>query len=342
VNMKYGRDQELESDLYGMRYMKGAGYDPQGAVDLQQTFVRLSNERGAKSGLFDRLFSSHPPSQERVEKNRATAAQLGSGGIIGEKEYQTRIAALTKAKPAYDKFDQASAALKKKDYAAAKTAANEALKLVPMEGRFHELLGEIEVAQKRHKEAIPHYEQAIRYNPQYFGSYLGGGIAQFESGNKTKGQEWLKRSQQLLPTAPAAYYLGKFAQESGDKKAAMQHFREAAGSQSSYGALAAKEFVTMDLPSNPGEYVAASAQLDNAGRVMVIVQNRSPVTLTDIQVTPVLIDGAGRIVQTGATLRVPQKLESGKQVTLSAGLGSVPPEQVPALRVRVDGAKVVE
>jgi predicted Zn-dependent protease len=25
--MKYGRDQELESDHYGMKYMKAAGYD---------------------------------------------------------------------------------------------------------------------------------------------------------------------------------------------------------------------------------------------------------------------------------------------------------------------------
>jgi predicted Zn-dependent protease len=342
VNMKYGRDQELESDLYGMQYMKGAGYDPQGAVDLQQTFVRLSNERGAKSGLFDRWFSSHPPSQERVEKNRATAAQLGGGGVVGAEQYTKRVAALTKAKPAYDKFDQAAAALKKKEYIAAKAAATEASKLLPMEGRFHELLGEIEVAQKNYKAAIPHYEQAIRYNPTYFGSYLGGGIAQHESGNKAKAQEWLKRSNDLLPTAPAAYYLGRYAQERGDKAGALQFYRAAAASQSSYGQLAAKEFVAMDLPQNPGQYVAAGAQFDNAGRVVVIVQNRAPIALTDINVTPVLVDGAGRVVQSGATLRVSQTLESGKQIALNAGLGSLSPEQLQALRVRIDSARVAE
>jgi predicted Zn-dependent protease len=32
LTMKYGRDAELESDRYGMRYMSAAGYDPQGAV----------------------------------------------------------------------------------------------------------------------------------------------------------------------------------------------------------------------------------------------------------------------------------------------------------------------
>ena len=32
IQTKYGRDQELESDEYGMKYMKLAGYDPAGAV----------------------------------------------------------------------------------------------------------------------------------------------------------------------------------------------------------------------------------------------------------------------------------------------------------------------
>src|SRR5262245_53741869 len=44
VQQKYGRDQELESDKYGMKYMKAVGYDPTGAVTLQETFVRLFSE----------------------------------------------------------------------------------------------------------------------------------------------------------------------------------------------------------------------------------------------------------------------------------------------------------
>ena len=34
ISQTYGRGAELESDLYGMRYMSSAGYDPQGAVVL--------------------------------------------------------------------------------------------------------------------------------------------------------------------------------------------------------------------------------------------------------------------------------------------------------------------
>ncbi|MBC7982292.1 MAG: M48 family metalloprotease [Candidatus Obscuribacterales bacterium] len=342
VQMKYGREQELDSDEYGMTYMKRAGYDPAGAIGLQEAFVRISKERGDKGGFLEGLFASHPPSPERVEKNKVTAAKLGAGGVIGEQQYRTRIAALTKAQPAYDKYDAATAAMRKKEYINAKNAANEALSLLPQEGRFHELLGEVELAQKNPQAAVPHYEKAIQLNPNYFGAYLGGGIAQFQSGNKAKAQEWLKRSQDLLPTAPAAYYLGNIARERGDKATALQLYKAAANSDSSYGKLAAKEFVEMDLSQNPAQYIATGAQLDAAGNVIVAIQNRSPAPLTDIQVTPVLVDAGGRAVQSGAPLRVPGTLEPGKQVAISAGLGTLSSAQLQALRIRVDGAKVAQ
>ena len=54
INTRYGRDAERESDFYGMDLMSQAGYDPQGAVALQQTFVRLSEGRNQDwlSGFF--------------------------------------------------------------------------------------------------------------------------------------------------------------------------------------------------------------------------------------------------------------------------------------------------
>ena len=63
INSTCGRGAELESDLYGMRYMSAAGYDPQGAVTLQETFVRLSE--GGQQDWLSGLFASHPPSQAR-------------------------------------------------------------------------------------------------------------------------------------------------------------------------------------------------------------------------------------------------------------------------------------
>jgi beta-barrel assembly-enhancing protease len=343
VQTKYGRDQELEADEYGMKYMKNVGYDPWGAVTLQEQFVRLSQESGAKPQSFiEGLFASHPPSAERVEKNKAHAEALGRGGELGDARYAARVKPLLDMKPAYDKHDKAIAAARKKDYAEARKLAAEAEAAVPKEGRFQQTLGEIALAEKDEKTAIGHYEKAIQLDPDYFGSYLGAGVAQYRAGNKAKAEELLDRSAKLLPTAPAAYYLGELAKSRGDRQKAMQYYQAAASSQSEIGKAAAGELVRMDLPQNPGNYVATAGQLDANGRVVLVIQNRTPIRLSDILVTPVLVNAAGQVVRTASTIRITQPLAGGQQVAVDSGIGVLPQEQLQALRFRVDGARAAE
>ena len=343
VQTKYGRDQELEADQYGMKYMKSAGYDPWGAVTLQESFVRLSKEGGAKQqGFLDGLFASHPPSEERVERNKQTAEMLGRGGEVGDAAFTARIKPLLDIKPAYDKYDKAMTLAQKKDYAQAKQLANEAVTLLPKEARFHQALGEIALAEKEPQKAIPYYEKAMSLDPSYFGSYLGAGVAQYRAGNKSKAEEWLAKSAQLLPTAPAAYYLGELARGRGDTQKAMQYYQAAASSQSEIGKQAAGELVRLDLPQNPSNYIATAGQLSSKGRVFLVVQNRASIPISDIRVTPVLVDAAGRVVQTAPTVRIPQTLPPGERFAVDAGFGDLTQEQMAALRFRVDGARASE
>ncbi len=205
IKMKYGRDQESESDLYGMKFMKRAGYDPSAAVTLQETFVRLSKAGGTtENSWMDGLFASHQPSEERVQKNQRTAAEHGPGGRLGEAEYVAATTKLGQNKPAYDKLDQAMAAGRKKDFATAKSLASATAKAVPQEGQFQEFLGEIALAEKDPQQAVTYYQKAIQLSPSYYGSYLGGGIAHMQLDNKALAEEWLANSSQMLPTAPAA------------------------------------------------------------------------------------------------------------------------------------------
>ena len=343
IQMKYGRDQELEADEYGTKYMKRAGYDPWGSVTLQESFVRISKESGAKQqGWLDGMFASHPPSDERVEKNKVTATALGRGGEVGDARFVARVKPLLDVKPAYDKYDKAVAAARKKDYAQAKQLAGEASTLLPKEARFQQMQGEIALAEKEPQKAIGYYEKAIQLDPDYFGAYLGAGVAQFRTGNKSKAEELLARSAELLPTAPAAYYLGELARGRGDTQKAMKYYQAAASSQSEVGEAAAGELVRLDLPQNPGNYVATGGQLDATGRVFLVVQNRAPLKLADIRVTPVLVDASGRVVQTGAPVRISQTLSAGERIAVDAGIGALPQAQLANLRFRVDAARAVE
>ncbi|MEO7775235.1 MAG: M48 family metalloprotease [Steroidobacteraceae bacterium] len=340
IQTRYGREQELEADEYGMKYMKAAGYDPLAAVSLQETFVRLSGGQKS-SGWLEGLFASHPPSPERVARNKVTAQELGAGGQLYADRYLARIAPLQKLKPAYDKYDQAVAAAQKKDFATARTLTTDAAKLVPQEGRFQQMLGEIALAEKKPRDAIAYYENAIALSPDYFGSYLGGGVAQYRLGDKVKAEDWLNKSVKLLPTAPAVFYLGNIARDRGDKAAALKLYQSAAGSQSEVGKEAALEMARMDLPDNPGRYVAAALQVGRDGKPVVIVQNRAPVALADITLTPVLVNASGQIVQQGNPVRINGTLKAGESVAADPGI-AVSEDQLVNLRFRIDNARIAE
>ena len=338
MQMRYGRDQELEADEYGMKYMKRAGYDPAGAVTLQETFVRLFE--GKQQSWAQGLFASHPPSRERVERNRQSLARLGAGGDLGVDRYVAHVAPLLKLKPAYDKYDEAVAALNKKDYGAARRLAAEAVRMAPQEGRFAQLQGDIELNDRKLREALPYYERSLALSPNYFGAYLGTGIAQYRLGNRPQAEDALRRSMALLPTAPAALYLGNVARDRGDTQAALNLYQTASGSQDTFAQEAAVEAARLDLQRNPGNYLAVAVQLDDSGRPVVVVQNRSHVPVTAIGLTPVVVNDLGQIVESGRSVVLSQTLVAGQTVAIDAGLAGFGAGQLQRLRVRIDSARV--
>ncbi|NND89260.1 MAG: M48 family metallopeptidase, partial [Granulosicoccus sp.] len=131
INSRYGQDAELEADRFGMDYMARAGYDPQGAVQLQRTFVALSGDR--RDDALSRLFASHPPSVRRVNENIETAARLPDGGKVGQAEYRTAMARLFKTRKAYEAYDKAQLAMQKNDPRQASTLLREAMRIEPNE-----------------------------------------------------------------------------------------------------------------------------------------------------------------------------------------------------------------
>ncbi|MBK9737548.1 MAG: M48 family metallopeptidase [Saprospiraceae bacterium] len=63
INMKYGRDQELESDEFGVRLMLEAGYDPNALIGVMDILEKSTG--GQRQPEFQ---SSHPSPENRREK----------------------------------------------------------------------------------------------------------------------------------------------------------------------------------------------------------------------------------------------------------------------------------
>lgn len=219
----YSRDAELESDAFGMEYMVRAGYDPRGAVKLQETFVKLS--KGRQSDFITGLFASHPPSQARVEANKKKANTYRPGGISNRAVFQKKIARLHKDQPAYKAEADAIQALTDNKPQQALEFLDTAIKYQPGEGQFWELRGHAWLMLKNPANADQAYSTAIAKNPDYFRHYLARGVLRFQQGQKTAAAKDLEKSQQLLPTPVASRYLDEIANPNGDNKAATTSYR---------------------------------------------------------------------------------------------------------------------
>ena len=75
INMKYGREDEIESDALGIRIMAEAGYDPRGMVRVMEVLAKASG--GSRQPEF---MSTHPAPENRSERiKEAIAKQYPSG-----------------------------------------------------------------------------------------------------------------------------------------------------------------------------------------------------------------------------------------------------------------------
>jgi predicted Zn-dependent protease len=77
VNLKYGRDDELESDRLGFQFMTEAGYNPVGIVELMEI---LNSARGGAGGQPE-FMSTHPNPENRIQELIAIINQEYPNGV---------------------------------------------------------------------------------------------------------------------------------------------------------------------------------------------------------------------------------------------------------------------
>lgn len=336
VLQKYGRDAELESDHYGMDYMKRAGYDVQGAVTLQETFVRMSGNQ--QSSWFDGLFASHPPSQERVDANRRYAAKLGAGGEVGVESHAAAMAKTLAAKPAYVAYDEGRKALREKKPEVALQKADQAIKLAPGEGHFYALRGDAYQQQKNLQAATLAYSDAIAKNPNFFYYPLQRGLIAERQKNDDAARRDLETSARLLPTGAAYYGLGNVAARAKDVESAKKYYSTAAGAGGDVGKAAQQALMRLDLPQNPGKYVQLQSGLDANGMLVVALGNPSDIALAGLELTVQYADADGRTREVRRTLD--GGLAGGQQRRVATGLG--PFQGTNQYRVALTAARIAE
>jgi predicted Zn-dependent protease len=90
VMLRYGRDQEREADMSGLRYMVQGGYNPMGIVQTMQILGAAAPDRGGPEFL-----ASHPSPENRIgyleETIQTRYAPAREGGRVGERDFEERV-----------------------------------------------------------------------------------------------------------------------------------------------------------------------------------------------------------------------------------------------------------
>lgn len=304
INSQYGQGAELESDHFGMKYMSKAGYDPKGAIGLQQTFVRLS--QGRSNDVFTRLFASHPPSEKRVEENIKTARALKQGGVVGVDTYRSAMSRLFSTQKAYEAYDNAQVALSKGDTGRASTLVRSAIKAEPREALFHSLVGEIAMAQNNLGAARSALNKAISLNSGYFASYLMRGKVHEALKDTKAAQADYARSIKLLPTSSANLALGQFAQRQGKSQVARRYYAMAAQATGADGQAAKQALLKLQPATSADSQLHVRKVLTQQGTFAIELINQTPQSLNNVQIgikgsatSPQRIQVIRRVIRSG-------------------------------------------
>lgn len=314
---KYSRTHELEADRYGMEYMERASYNSFAAVELQKTFLRLSAER-EKSWLTG-LFSSHPPSQERVEKNLDTAKKFSGKGFLREEEYRKKIERLEKTREAYSLYEKSLGFLRKGEVQIALKSIEGALEIEPKEALFYGLYGEAKFMQKSYPEALLSFDKSVELNNRYYKFYLNRGLLKRECNDPLGAQKDLEKSVDLLPTAEAHNALGEIYIQRSREEEAVFHFQKAMQSKSFAGEKARRNIARIEMPRFPEKFLQFYFSLDDFRNLVLTIHNRSPIDVNSLSIELILPSGMWGIRK--RFIHIKEKIKSEEKRSVSTRLG---------------------
>ena len=77
INMRFGRDDELESDKLGVRFLSEAGYDPRAMIMVMEVLGETNRGQGRPP----EFFSTHPNPERRIERIKTAIDEQFPNGV---------------------------------------------------------------------------------------------------------------------------------------------------------------------------------------------------------------------------------------------------------------------
>jgi predicted Zn-dependent protease len=229
----YSREQEREADRLGVDYMVAAGYNPKGAVQLQEYFYRQI-EKGAEPMWLAGLFRTHPFSKERMIDlqtyiaGKYPQAVQDPRYILNSPRFSSASAALRKTREGYELFDKGRQLEEQGRLSEAIAAYLQAATAAPDQSLILTELGMAYLQANDLNSGRQHLARAVQLDGGYFRSRLGLGYVHLEQGRAAEASREFEASMKLLSTLQGGYLLAQSYEKSGQKAKAVELYRDVA------------------------------------------------------------------------------------------------------------------
>jgi predicted Zn-dependent protease len=219
--LKYDRDQEIQADRLGVKYMAALGYEPHEALSAHKVleesvdnYVKRLGKSRSEDSFVSNLMSTHPRAEVRLSEiqdmiNQLPPYSIKSDGKFGNR-FQTETRKMKELNKIYHIYDKAEQDYKEKKYSEAEKGLLEAIRLNSSQPPFHNLYGFIKLQQKNYEEADRSFAKALSISAGYQPSIYGKGLAYFYKGNYEKAVLEFKKSLDEFPGHAQTHFgLGK-------------------------------------------------------------------------------------------------------------------------------------
>ncbi|MCF6228360.1 MAG: M48 family metalloprotease [Planctomycetes bacterium] len=241
LGLKYSRDNESESDEYGMRFAARAGYNPEGIVGVMEMLDEAS--AGPSQPEF---MSTHPNPANRVSTLTSQLKREFQGkgeGITGVTSYQSGIQEVLNSVPAYEFADSGDqimyAALNLASEGGDKAEVKQQLKqarelyekaIAQRSGHsiLHVKLAQSEFYLDRPGAAEIVIAKAISIEPQGFWPNYMGGLIAAHADQHTKCISRMTEALAVVPESPiGVYYMAHSNDQLDRKQEAVDYYTQA-------------------------------------------------------------------------------------------------------------------
>ena len=159
---QYSQSNELEADRIGVDLMVRAGFDPRGAIGMQEKLAKLGS--GGNS-VAQKLLGTHPISRERLSAIKSEVAKYPKTGRSMSANFSKAKAEIKALESGLDLVTKARKEGREQRLSEALQSTRRALKILPNEHSVWRLQAELLVANQKPLEAVQSALHVRELNP---------------------------------------------------------------------------------------------------------------------------------------------------------------------------------